>query len=382
MVAALNYGINEIILGARMDEIAREYPLIECNLTKLGHNAREIVSRCAARGISVTGVIKGFNGDPRVAAVFRDCGVDGLATSRTEQIAACRAAGIPGPYMLVRIPMPGEAADVVSLADSTLASEMPIVRLLDAECARQNKRLGILLMADLGDLREGFWDKGELVEAAAETEALSNVDLLGVGVNLGCYGAVVPTPENLGALAEVARSVEARIGRSLALVSGGATTSLPLVLDGTMPARINHLRVGEGILQGKDLSDLFGLDMSFLHLDVFTIKAEVLEVKRKPSRPVGRIFVDAYGYTPEFPERGVRRRALAGIGKLDFAYCDMLKPREKGISVLGASSDHLILDAEDYPGELKPGDVLEFDARYAAALFATGSRYVRFVCTR
>ncbi len=364
----------------RMDEITRAYPLIECNLTKLRHNARAIVSRCAALGISVTGVIKGFNGEPRTAAAFRDCGVTGLATSRTEQIADCRAAGIPGPYMLIRVPMPGEVADVVRLSDSALASELSTVRLINAQCARQKKRMGILLMADLGDLREGFWDQDELLEAAAETEKLSNIDLCGVGVNLGCYGAIVPTAENLGALVALAERIEAHIGRRLDLISGGGTTSLPLVFNGSMPKRINHLRVGEGILNGKDLNDLFGLDMSFLHLDVFTIKAEVLEVKRKPSHPVGKIFVDAYGYTPEYPERGMRLRALAGIGKLDFAYCDMLCARAKGIAVLGASSDHLILDVEDYPGELKPGDVLEFDVRYAAALFATGSRYVRFVC--
>lgn len=364
-----------------MMEITREYPVVECNLTKLRHNAREIVSRCSALGISVTGVVKGFNGEPRVAAAFRECGVAGLASSRTEQIRDCRAAGVPGPYMMIRVPMPGEVADVVRLADSALVSELSTARLLEAECARRKKRLGVILMADLGDLREGFWDKDEMVEAAVETERMENVRLLGVGVNLGCYGAIVPTPENLGELVAVAERIEGRIGRTFEIISGGATTSLPLVFDGTMPKRINHLRLGEGILQGKDLNDLFKLDMSFLALDVFTVKAEVLEVKTKPSHPVGNIFVDAYGFTPEYPDRGMRRRALAGIGKLDFAYCDMLVPREKGIEVLGGSSDHLILDVEEYAGELKPGDVLTFDTRYATMMYATNSRYMRFVVT-
>ncbi len=364
-----------------MSEITRQYPVLECNLAKLRHNVREVVSRCGALGIAVTGVVKGFNGEPRVAKAFRECGVTGLATSRTEQIADCQNAGIPGPYMMIRVPMPGEAEDVARHCESALVSELASARLLDEACAKLGTRLGLILMADLGDLREGYWDKGEMVEAAVEIEKMVHVRLLGVGVNLGCYGAIVPTPDNLNELVEIAGRIEARIGRTLELISGGATSSLPLVLNRTMPKRINHLRIGEGILQGKDLCDLFGLDMSFLHLDVFTLKAEVLEVKVKPSRPVGKIFVDAYGYTPEYKERGMRKRALAGIGKLDFAYCDMLAPREAGVEVLGASSDHLILDVEEYAGELRPGDVLSFDTRYASMLFASGSRYVRFVCT-
>lgn len=362
-----------------MEQPTRRYPEVVCNLTKLRHNARTVVSRCNALGIEVTGVIKGFNGDTRVSGAYRGCGVNGLATSRTEQIISCRQAGIPGPYMMIRVPMPGEVQDIVRYADSTLVSELSTIRLLDEECKRQNRRTGIIIMADLGDLREGFWDKDEMVEAAVETEKMGYVHLLGVGVNLGCYGAIVPTPENLGELISIAERIESRIGRRLEVISGGATTSLPLVLDGTMPKRINHLRLGEGILQGKDLNDLFKLDMSFLDLDVFTVRAEVLEVKVKPSHPVGKIFVDAYGFTPEYPNRGMRKRALVGIGKEDFAFCDMLVPRDEGVEVLGGSSDHLILDIEDCKRDIKPGDVLTFDTRYATMMYTTNSRYVRFV---
>lgn len=123
-----------------MMEIARTYPVIECNLTKLRRNMNEIVSRCNALGISVTGVIKGFNGHTEAARIYRE-GMSGLASSRTEQLAECIEAGIPGPYMMIRVPMPGEVDDVVRLADSTLVSELSTIRLLDAACARQKKTL-------------------------------------------------------------------------------------------------------------------------------------------------------------------------------------------------------------------------------------------------
>ena len=360
-----------------MNELTRKYPVVEIDLKKLRHNIDEIVSRCNKMGISVTGVIKGFNGNVACAREFQNSACTGLATSRIEHIIECKEAGLPGPYMLIRIAMPSEAEDVVRYSESSLESEISVIRMLNAECAKQNKRHGVILMADLGDLREGFWNADELIEAALEAEALEYIDLLGVGTNLGCYGAIVPSIENLTQLIELAERIEAKIGRKLDIISGGATTSLPLVLDGTMPKRINHLRLGEGILQGKDLNDLFKLRMDFLNLDCFTVKAEVLEVKTKPSYPVGKIFVDCYGNTPEYPNRGMRRRALVGIGKLDFVFCDMMLPKEKGIEVLGGSSDHLILDVEDHEGELKPGDVLSFDVRYATMMYTTASRYVR-----
>ncbi len=365
-----------------MQALTRKYPVMEINLTKLRHNIDEMVGRCNAAGIEVTGVIKGFNGVPEAARMFSESACIGLATSRLEQVLGCMEAGIKGPYMLIRIPMPGEVEDVVRYTESSLESELATIRLLDAECARQHKRHGVILMADLGDLREGWWDKDEMADAAVQVEAMENIDLLGVGTNLGCYGSVLATETNLGELVSIAERIEARIGRRLKYISGGATTSLPLVLNGTMPKRVNHLRVGEGILQGKDLNDLWNIPMDFLDLDVFTLKAEVIEVKRKPSYPVGEIFVDCFGGRGEYTDRGMRKRALCGIGKLDFVFCDMLIPKTPGIEVLGGSSDHLILDVEDCRTEPKPGDVLEFDVRYATMAYVTASRYVRIECVK
>ncbi|MBQ1804821.1 MAG: alanine/ornithine racemase family PLP-dependent enzyme, partial [Oscillospiraceae bacterium] len=51
-------------------------------------------------------------------------------------------------------------------------------------------------------------------------------------------------------------------------------------------------------------------------------------------------------------------------------------PRRKGVEVLGASSDHTILDVHDVEGELKVGDILEFDVDYASMVYLTGSRGV------
>jgi predicted amino acid racemase len=174
--------------------------------------------------------------------------------------------------------------------------------------------------------------------------------------------------------------IEEAIGRKLEIISGGATSSFPMVLDGTMPPRINNLRIGEGIILAQDLKNLYGLDMSFMFQDVFTLKAEIIEVKRKPSYPLGELAFDAFGKTGSYEDRGIRKKALLGIGKVDFAFPDMIYPRDKGVEVLGASSDHLITDIEEAEREFKAGDIMEFDLCYAAVVFATNSPNVRIVC--
>lgn len=354
------------------------YPMVEVDLKKLRHNIDEVVMRCAARGISVAGVVKGFNGILPAMRQFEESACAAVASSRLEHLEAARNEGMKGPFMTLRVPMLSELPELVRLADISLNSELEVLKALNSECEKQRRRHSVILMADLGDLREGFWDKDEMKQAAVYVEKeLRNLHLAGVGTNLGCYGSIVPTVENMNQLIAIAESIEGAIGRRLEIISGGATSSLPLVLNGTMPERINHLRIGEGVSLGRDLQDLWGLDMSFLHTDVFTVKAEIIEIKDKPSYPVGEIFVDAFGKRPEYTDRGMRKRALVGLGKLDVAMTDMLVPRAPGIEVLGGSSDHLILDIADDPVERRVGDILEFDVLYATMLYSTASRYLR-----
>ena len=257
---------------------------------------------CRARGIAVCGVIKGVNGLPEVARRFRECGVTQLGTSRLEQVERCRQAGIPGPYLLIRIPGPTELPELVRLCEMSLQSERKTLDLLEQECTRQEKPHAVIIMADLGDLREGFWDQDEMLDVCVHVERdLPHVELAGVGVNLGCYGSIQPTPENLGQLVHIARRVEDAIGRKLEIVSGGATSSFTLVHWGTMPEGINHLRIGEGILVSKDLQVDWGIhDMDYLRMDCMTLRAQIVEVKDKPTHPVGPIVVDCFCNRPTY----------------------------------------------------------------------------------
>ena len=359
----------------------RQYPQLEFDLALLRSNADAVISRCRGMGIRVCGVVKGVDGLPEAARVLRAAGAAELGTSRLEQVAKCRAAGVPGPWLLIRIPGLTELPDVVALCETSLQSEWPTLLALEEECLRQSKTHRVIVMTDLGDLREGFWDKKELVDVCERVEReLPHVQLAGIGVNLTCYGSTKPTPEKMNELVGLARQVEQRIGRKLEIVSGGATSSFTLVHWGTMPAGVNHLRIGEAILLGKDLQVDWGIrDMDYLRMDALTLRAEVVEVKDKPTYPIGEFAIDAFGRKPVYEDRGIRRRAILALGRADVGELESLIPREPGLTVIGGSSDHCIVDVEDCPRRLQVGDIVEFSLCYSHMLYATARSDMRII---
>lgn len=356
------------------------YPRVEIKLDSLLHNVKTIVGKCGEQGIEIAGVIKGTTGVPQCAKQFEDGGAKYIASSRLEQLVDAREFGVKLPFLLLRVPMLSEIEDVISITDMSLNSELVVLKALNEEAVKQGKKHKVILMADLGDLREGYWDKDEMVQVALTVEnELKGLELAGVGTNLGCYGSIEATPENLGELIEIAEKIEAKIGRTLEYISGGATTSLMRVFDGNIPARVNLLRVGEGILTARDLNVFFGYDLSFLKQDVYTLKAEVIEAKGKPSHPIGKISIDAFGHKPTYVDRGFRKRALLGIGKVDYGSIDEIFPQMEGVEVIGASSDHTILDIEDAKTEVKVGDIISFGINYASLVYVTNCRNVQIV---
>jgi predicted amino acid racemase len=354
------------------------YPELLIDLARVEANTKAVHALCKSAGISLTGVVKGAGGLPEVARAMARGGCSQLASSRLGQLARLRQHGIDLPLMLLRVPGPSELARTVHLADLSLQSDAGVLRLLAKEADSAGRRHGVVLMQDLGDLREGWFDQADLIAAALEVEqSMPSLQLLGVGTNLGCYGSVRATPDNLGQLVDTARRIETRIGRQLPVVSGGATSSLPLLVKGTMPEGISNLRVGEGILTALDLPSYHGTAVPGAESGAFVLRLEVLEVYEKPSHPVGELSVDAFGETPVYEDIGLRTHALLGGGKRDFGKHEALVPFEPGIRPIGSSSDHLICDIGDCGRALKPGDLVDFKLYYAGMLFASDCPDVR-----
>ncbi|MEW6524846.1 MAG: alanine/ornithine racemase family PLP-dependent enzyme [Bacillota bacterium] len=347
-------------------------PRLDIDLAKLQHNAHTVVELARLRGVSVTGVVKGCCGDPRVGRAMLDGGVAALGDSRVANLARLRA-GLPGCELwLLRLPMPSEVAKVVRLADLVLISEPATARLLGQEATRTGRAVKVLLMVDVGDLREGVWPD-RVVEVAMAMARIPGLDLVGLGTNLACYGGVVPDPQNMGTLLSATRAVETALGRTLQVISGGNSANLNLFLDGRLPRGITNVRIGEGILMGREA--VARQPVPGTYQDAFTLVAEVIEEAMKPSVPLGCIGQDAFGRVPSFEDRGIRRRAILAAGRQDLA-ADGIFPREEGVFVLGASSDHLLVDVTESRRSWAPGGEMAFDINYTTLLQAMTSPYV------
>lgn len=348
------------------------YPLIEIYLERIKENASKVLDLCERYGVDVVGVVKGCSAFPEVAMAMIDAGIKMLGDSRIQNVRKLREAGIACPIMLLRIPMLSEVREVVELTNVALVSEMSVIKAMDEEAGRLNKRYRIVLMIDMGDLREGVWPTN-ILSYLDLIKGLRNIELWGIGTNLGCFGGVLPTPEVVSMLVNYAFLAREYTGFDIPVISVGGTVFLSLFEEGNVPNGVNQLRVGEAILLGRDATR--SRKIPYLRQDTFLLKAEIVELKFKPSVPIGNVGRDAFGGKPNFVDKGVRKRAIVALGRQD-VMIDGLFPTSEGIEVLGGSSDHTILDVTDFPSPLKVGDLLSFELSYGAMLFASTSPYV------
>lgn len=346
------------------------YPAIRIDLDKLTHNTKTLVEKCNRLGIDVVPVTKVYCGMPEIARASIAAGVKMLADSRIENIIKLKEFDVP--KLLLRIPMLSQVEEIVEHVDISLNSEYEVIKALSVKALEKGKVHKIILMIDLGDLREGEWNE-TAVEFAGRILELKGVKLVGVGTNLTCYGAVIPSKENLGLLVSLAKEIESKYNIKLDIISGGNSSSIHLIDKNEVPGRINQLRLGESIVLGTESA--YGERIEGTYGDVFTYMAEIIELKEKPSVPTGETGVDAFGEKPVFTDRGIRKRAILASGRQDIK-ADGLKPRDIDAIILGASSDHLIIDVSDCKKEYKTGDIMEFDLSYGALLAACTSEYV------
>jgi len=347
-------------------------PVIEVDIDKIEKNARTMVSLCSDHGIDVTGVTKVTCGMPQVAQAMIRGGVTQIGESRLENIHRLRAGGVNRPVMLLRIPPLSAAEEIVRSVDVSLNSEISVIRRLGQIAESLGTIHRVILMVDLGDLREGIWPE-DLLPMVREVLDLPGIKIQGLGTNLTCYGGVIPTEENLQQLVDYAHRVEDRFGIALETLSGGNSSTLPLLAAGKVPREINNLRLGESILLGRETLGRSAWPGTFQ--DGFCLRAELIELKKKPSVPIGEIGQDAFGRTPVFEDRGAMVRGILNIGREDVDV-EGLTPVDPAVQILGASSDHLLVDLTARAETAELGQEIRFIPGYSALLAGMTSAYV------
>ncbi len=349
------------------------YPLIEIDLKKVEENAKKITTLFRSMGIDIMAVTKGFSADEKIVTALTRGNVEYLADSRLMNLKKMK--GFPLKKVLLRLPMASEVNELVRYADYSMNSELSTLKEIGRASWRNRTVHKVIVMIDLGDHREGIQPKN-LDQFVAEAVKIKGVEIRGFGVNMTCFSGVIPEQQTLIKLVKLTREMEEKYQLNIEMISGGSSSSVYLINEGGIPEGISNLRLGEVILLGTETA--YGKNFINLHEDIFTLRTQIIEIKDKPSMPKGLMGKDAFGHEPVHEDRGILRRAIVALGRQD-ADPDGVIPSNSKIKILGASSDHMIVDITDDPEHYEVGDIMSFKLKYSGLLRAMTSPYVEKV---
>jgi len=347
-------------------------PYVEISIDKVLQNWAVVKSLGDAHGVRISAVTKGLTGYAPLTEVLVEAGVTSVCESRVQALR--RLAPLAVEKWMIRLPLLSEVSDVVQFCDISLNTEIDVVKALGQAAIAQGKTHKVVVMAELGETREGVMPD-DLVAVCKQVAATPGVTLHGLGTAFGCYSDIVPSESNMAALAEAASDIENHLGKKLSVVSAGGTVALPMLAAGSLPSKINHLRVGDAIWTG--IMANFGTPLPGGATYPFSLHAEIIELKTKPSMPTGeRAPAETpLALDPNFSDHGLRRRALAGVGRQDVDF-NNLTPLDEGVQLLGGSSDVVVVDLTDCPTDYRVGDELSFAMGYFAIVPAMVSDFV------
>ena len=351
------------------------YPSVKVNIDGLNDNIRQVKKLCHSQNIKLSFVVKALSGNTNIISKLDLNNFDSISDSRVENLKDYQDLNIE--KWLIRVPAFSEIEDVIRYSDASLNSSLETILLLNEEARKQNKVHKIILMYELGDLREGVnYDKLAII--VEKVKDLPNIKLYGIGSNLTCYGGIAPSLENTNELYEVKEKIERTYNIRLDVVTGANSSSYKLLLNGSLKDKMNYVRFGESILLG--MIPGYYEEIPNLHKDNFIIEAEIIELEEKPSFPRGEILKNSFGEIPTFEDKGLRLKALINLGKQDTGL--NLKPIDKNIKILDGSSDYIILDLTGCEKKYSLGDKIEFIPNYEALLKVMTSKYVKKIIVK
>jgi len=344
----------------------------------LKHNFKALDKLFAKRGIHWTAVTKVLCGHKPTLKLLVELGLRSFADSRLANLKTIRKLCPEAETIYIRPTRPKSAPSIVQWADISLNTELATIRALSKAAQEQDKTHGVIVMIELGELREGVMPD-RLLEFYRDVFELKGIEVVGIGTNLACMHGVLPTYDKLVQLALYKRIIELQFNTRLRWCSGGSSITIPNILAKQLPKEINHFRVGESLFLGTDLIN--GGYIKGLKPDAFVLAASIVELKEKPTGPVGEIGESAFGEevvqeTGEWGHGGERtQRAVLNVGRLDVPF-EHLIPFDEGINIVGGASDLLVVDVSESKEDYKLGDEIRFRLDYAALLALMHSRYV------
>ena len=345
------------------------------NLEALYHNLVTVDGWMKGHGARWSLVTKVLCGHADTLRALNAFGVKSVGESRLENLRTVDKYIPDAETWYLRPPHLSAIDEVVTLSDVTLNSETRIIRALNEAAGKQGKTHRVIIMIELGDLREGILP-GTLVRFYEEVFELAHIEVIGIGSNLGCLAGAMPNEDQYMQLVLYRELLELKFGRKLKTISAGASVSLPMLLEGKLPRAINHFRIGESVFLGTDL--VGGGTLPGLRDDTVVLEAEVIEIKEKSLTPtvetgIHTPFVNDMQEDLSPGQRGYR--ALVSVGNLETEVAG-LTPIQPGFHIAGASSDVSVINVGDDAGGARVGQKIHFRPNYGALLRLMSGRYI------
>ncbi|WP_367328159.1 alanine racemase [Lentimicrobium sp.] len=302
-------------------------------------------------------------------------GIKQLCDSRVSNLRAIKKMSPEIETIYIKPPPMRSIPEIVRYADISFNTGLSTIQALSAEAEKQGKVHQVIIMVEMGELREGVM-RDDLIEFYEKVFRLPHINVVGIGTNLSCLYGVLPNHDKLIQLSLYKQLIEAKFNRKIPYVSGGSSVSIPLIFEKILPRGINHFRVGETLFLGTDV--YHDTVIEGMHNDVLRLYAEIIELIEKPTVPMGEIGTNVEGHSFSFDSETSGKtacRAILDIGLLDVE-SNHLFPADPQIKFAGSSSDMIVIDLGENEKNYKTGDLVEFKMDYMGALRIMNSRYI------
>jgi ornithine racemase len=343
---------------------------------KLRHNYQFLKKKFKAHNIEWAIVTKLLCGNKKYLQEVLDLNPKQVCDSRIHNLKVIKELKPDVETVYIKPPAQTVIKSLVKYADISFNTEYETIKKISKEALAQHKVHKIIVMVELGDLREGILGD-DLVGFYSKIFRLKGINVIGLGANLNCLHGVMPSEDKLIQLCMYKQILELKFNKKLPYVSGGTTVTLPLLLKSKkFPLEVNHFRVGEALFFGADLFE--EKTIKGMYPFTFELEAQVIEVSEKPSEPFGDMKANPMGVKYKKNENSKKKkshRAIIDIGVLD-VQPQFLIPKNKKLKFIGASSDMLVVDISDSKHKYPIGSTMKFQLKYMGALSLLNSRYI------
>jgi predicted amino acid racemase len=348
---------------------------IELNKKKLNHNFAYLDKLFKKHKIEWGVVTKLLCGNKTFIREVLSLGIRELHDSRISNLKILKQLDPDVQTVYIKPPPKRSIPSLVKYADISFNTSYTTMKLISAEAVKQNKIHKVIIMIEMGDLREGVMGEN-LINFYSRVFELPHIEIIGIGANLNCLNGVMPTHDKMIQLGLYKQLIEAKFNRKIPWITGGSSVTIPLLFKSMIPSSVNHFRIGDTLFTGNDLFE--GTTIKGMHADVFKLHAEIIELYEKPKVPTGEIGVNVAGEKPEFDESEYGQtsfRAIIDLGLLDIDLQHLI-PEDKNMQFSGASSDMIVMDIHNNSKGYKVGDIISFRLTYMGILAIMNSNYI------